>query len=112
MWALTQYNLGLVLTDLAGVEDGTSALQQAVDVFNASLEVYDENDSPVDWADAQDGLGWVLAQLGHRSGDPDLVQQGKEAMQRSFDFYRDYDGAVPYFEERLDQIEEWLRAVS
>jgi uncharacterized caspase-like protein len=112
MWALTQYNLGLVLTDLAGVEDGTSALQQAIDAFNASLEVYDENDSPVDWADAQDGLGWVLAQLGHRRGDPALVEQGKEAMQRSFAFYRDYDGAAPYFEERLDQIEEWLKAVS
>jgi hypothetical protein len=40
------------------------------------------------------------------------VEQGKDAMQRSFDFYRDYDGAAPYFEERLDQIEEWLAAVS
>jgi uncharacterized caspase-like protein len=111
MWALTQYNLGLVLTDLAAVEDGTDALQQAVDAFNASLEIYDENSS-VDWADAQDGLGWVLAQLGHRSGDAGLVQQGREAMQRSAEFYADYDGAASYFEERLAQIDEWLAAVS
>ena len=89
MWALTQYNLGLVLTDMAEVEDGVGALKQAVDAFNASLEVYDENDSPVDWADAQDGLGWVLARLGYRSKDADMVQQGREAMQRSFDYYRD-----------------------
>jgi uncharacterized caspase-like protein len=111
MWALTQYNLGLVLTDLAKVENGIDALEKAVDAFNASLEVYDDTGS-VDWADAQDGLGWVLADLGYRRGDADLVQQGKEAMEASFDFYRDYDGAAPYFEERLDQIEEWLAAVS
>ena len=100
-----------MLTDLAGVEDGTSALQQAVDAFNASLEVYDDTSS-ADWADAQDGLGWVLAQLGYRSGDADMVRQGKDAMEASFDFYRDYDGAAPYFEERLDQIEDWLKAVT
>jgi uncharacterized caspase-like protein len=111
MWALTQYNLGLVLTDLARVENGIDALEKAVDAFNASLEVYDDTGS-VDWADAQDGLGWVLADLGYRRQDADLVRQGKEATEASFDFYRDYDGAAPYFEERLDQIEEWLRAVS
>jgi uncharacterized caspase-like protein len=112
MWALTQYNLGLVLTDLAALEDGTEALRQAVDAFNASLEIYDADDSPVDWADVQDGLGWVLAQLGYRSDDAAMVGAGREAMQRSFDFYRDYDGAAPYFEERLRQIDDWLAAVS
>ncbi len=111
MWALTEYNLGLVLTDLAALEDGTDALQQAVDAFTAALEVYDDTGS-VDWADAQDGLGWALAQLGHRSGDSALVQQGKEAMQRSAGFYSDHDGAASYFEERLGQIDEWLAAVS
>ncbi|MEO7221423.1 MAG: caspase family protein [Devosia sp.] len=111
MWALTQYNLGLVLTDLAILEDGTEALQQAVDAFDASLEVYDDTGS-VDWADAQDGLGWVMAQLGHRSSDAGLVRHGREAMERAAEFYRDYDGAASYFEERLAQIDEWLAAVS
>lgn len=85
--------------------------QQSRPAFNASLEVYDDTGS-ADWADAQDGLGWALAQLGYRSGDASLVEEGKEAMDASFDFYRDYDGAAPYFEERLGQIEEWLKAVS
>ncbi len=111
-WALTQYNLGLVLTDLAAVEEGTTALEQAVVAFNASLETYDEQGYPTDWADAQDGLGWVLAQLGHRTGDPALVRQGREAMERSLAFYADYDGASAYFAERLNQIDEWLRDVS
>ncbi|MEO6014003.1 MAG: caspase family protein [Devosia sp.] len=111
-WALTNYNLGLVLTDLAKTEDDTAALEQAVAAFNASLEVYDRDDSTVDWADAQDGLGWVLAQLGHRTKDATLITQGKEAMQAALEIYADYDGAAPYFEDRLAQIDKWLKAVS
>ena len=107
MWALTQYNLGLVLTDLAAIEEGPEAARQAVEAFEASLQVYDDTGS-VDWADAQDGLGWVQAMLGYRTRDADMVRQGKAAMEASFDFYRDYDGAAPYFEERLAQIDAWL----
>ena len=40
------------------------------------------------------------------------LQQQMTAMQRSFEFYQDYDGATPYFEERLAQIDEWLASVS
>ena len=33
-------------------------------------------------------------------------------MQNSAEFYQDTEGAASYFEERLNQIDEWLAAVS
>jgi tetratricopeptide (TPR) repeat protein len=111
-WALTNYNLGLVLTDLAALEEGTGSLERAVAAFTATFDIYDENRSPTDWADAQDGLGWVQAMLGFRTHDADLIRQGRQAMELSYDYYRGQDGARAYFEERLARIDEWLAAVS
>jgi tetratricopeptide (TPR) repeat protein len=107
-WALTEYNLGLVLTDLAGIEDGTEALQQAVAAFGASLEVYGQTDSPVDWADAQDGLGWVQALLGQRTDDLALLKEGRAAVEAAYEVYKDYDGAGDYYEKRLARIDKMI----
>lgn len=111
-WALTQYNMGLVLTDLAAIEEGTGSLEQAVTAFNASLETYDANVYPTAWADAQEGLGWALAQLGFRTNDKALVEQGRAAMVNAYDYYGTQNGAAEYFDEKLAQIDEWARAVS
>jgi hypothetical protein len=112
-WALTNYNLGLVLTDIAVIrEASTNELEQAVAAYQSSLEIYDPDSTPTDWADVQDVMGWAMAMLGHRKGDADMVRQARQHMEASFDYYREQDGAVPYFEERLAQIDAWLAAVS
>jgi tetratricopeptide (TPR) repeat protein len=112
-WALTNYNLGLVLTDIATIrEASTDELEQAVAAYQSSLEVYDPDSTPTDWADVQDVMGWAMAMLGHRKGDAEMVRQARQHMEASFDYYREQDGAVPYFEERLAQIDAWLASVS
>ena len=112
MWALTQYNLGLVLTDLARVEDGTAALAaggrglQRV-ARGLRRRTIRRSTGPMRRTGSAGCWRSSASQRRRRSG-----QQGREAMQASFEFYRDYDGAAPYFEERLAQIDEWLTAVS
>lgn len=109
-WALTNYNLGLVLTDYAEYSDGPDELKRAVAAYEASLEVYDEGST--DWADVQDVMGWAMAKLGQRTADAGLLRQAREHMDAAYDFYRGQDGARAYFDERLNQIDEWLAAVS
>ncbi len=110
-WALTNYNLGLVLTDLAGFHpESTDQLERAVEVYQSSLEVYDEGST--DWADVQDVMGWAMAMLGYRSKDADMLRQAREHMEAAYDYYSSQDGAQAYFEERLGQIDTWLTAVS
>lgn len=110
-WALTNYNLGLVLTDLADFNpDSTAELERAVASYEASLEIYDVDTT--DWADVQDVMGWALGMLGFRTQNPEMIRQAREHMETSFDFYRGQDGARAYFEDRLDEIDKWLAAVS
>jgi uncharacterized caspase-like protein len=110
-WALTNYNLGLVLTDLADFHpDSTAELERAVDAYEASLEIY--NEGTTNWADVQDVMGWALGMLGFRTQNPEMLRQAREHMEVSYDFYRGQNGARAYFEDRLDQIDAWLDAVS
>jgi uncharacterized caspase-like protein len=111
-WALTNYNLGLALADLAAAGDGTEELKRAVAAYLLSLEVYDPDTAPTDWADVQDVMGWAMAMLGYRTQNAEMLQEARTHMEASYDYYRGQDGARAYFEERLGQIDDWLAAVS
>ncbi len=111
-WALTQYNLGLVQVDLADRTKDASDWQAAVDAFSAALEIYDADNSPADWADAQEYLGWAEANLGAATHDRDLIEQGREAVQSAYDYYRDQSGADDYYQDKLSAIDALLKSVS
>ena len=111
-WALTSYNVGLTLSDLGALLGDADTWQQAVDAFTASLEVYTEADSATDWADTEEGLGWALANLGARTRNRDLIAQGRAAMEEALRIYQNDDGAADYYGNKLDQIDEMLKAVS
>lgn len=72
----------------------------------------DDDDSPADWADSQEGLGWALANSGALQKDRDLVQQGRDAMQNAADYYHDQNGAQEYYDDKLAKIDKLLRATS
>ena len=89
----------------------TASRQQAVDVFTASLEVYTEDQSPSDYADAQEGLGWAEANLGFRTKDRELILHGRDAMKEALRIYQDYNGAEDYYKDRLAKIDKMLKSV-
>jgi len=101
-----------VLTDLADQAEDNAAWQQAIDVFTASLEVYTEDQSPSDYADAQEGLGWAEANLGFRTKDRDLILRGRDAMKEALRIYQDYNGAEDYYKDRLAKIDKMLKSVT
>lgn len=109
-WALTNYNLGLVLSDLGEEARDADAWRQAVDVFNAALEVYSD-DSTSDWADTQEYLGWAMAHLGALNKDPALIKDGRAAVQNAFAYYKDQNGAEEYYQDRLAAIDKLLKSL-
>jgi hypothetical protein len=82
-----------------------------VGAFAAALEVYDTEQFPIDWADSQEGLGWVLAMLGHRTDDPQLIADGRASMEAAYAYYAAQNGARAYFEEKLAAIEAMAASI-
>jgi hypothetical protein len=69
-WAMTQYNLGTVLSSLGARENSTARLEEAVTAFRAALMEGTRERMPLQWAATQNNLGNVLMGLGKReSGD-------------------------------------------
>ncbi len=56
-WAMTQNNLGNVLSTLGERESGTARLEQAVAAYRAALEEWTRERVPLGWATTQNNLG-------------------------------------------------------
>ncbi len=70
-WAMTQNNLGTVLSDLGtrtGGEEGAKLLQASVTAYENALVVYTREQLPQQWATTQNNLGNVYRNLGTRTG--------------------------------------------
>ncbi|MBV8119445.1 MAG: tetratricopeptide repeat protein, partial [Alphaproteobacteria bacterium] len=63
-WAMTKTLLGNALQKLGEGETGTASLEEAVETYNAALEVRDQ--APLDWAMTENDLGAALERLGER----------------------------------------------
>jgi tetratricopeptide (TPR) repeat protein len=81
-WAMTQNNLGTVLSDLGtrtGGEEGAKLLQASVTAYENALVVYTREQLPQDWAMTQNNLGNVYRNLGTRTGG----EEGAKLLQAS-----------------------------
>jgi tetratricopeptide (TPR) repeat protein len=65
-WAMTQNNLGTVLSTLGEREKGTARLEQAITAFADALLEYTRERVPLQWAMTQNNLGIALRRLGAR----------------------------------------------
>ncbi|HEX6369473.1 MAG TPA: tetratricopeptide repeat protein [Longimicrobium sp.] len=62
-WAMTQDNLGNVLSGLGELESDTAHLEEAVAAYRRALEVRTRERVPLDWAATQNNLGGTLLSL-------------------------------------------------
>jgi len=65
-WAITQYNLAVVLGDQAVRVEGAEAvalLEQTVDACRQALQVYTREQFPQQWATTQNNLATAESQL-------------------------------------------------
>jgi len=81
-WAVTQNNLGVVLTTLGERESGTARLDQAVVAYREALQEYTRDRVPLNWAATQHNLGRVLTTLGGR-------EWGSEQLEEAVASYRE-----------------------
>jgi tetratricopeptide (TPR) repeat protein len=87
-WAMTQNNLGGVLTKLGEREDGTQRLEQAVAAYRAALEVRTRERVPLDWAMTENNLGTALATLGAREDGTGQLEEAVEAFRGALEVFR------------------------
>ena len=69
-WAMTQNNLGNVLSNMGERADGKAALdylKSSENAFREALKVRTQKDMPAAWAATQNNLGNVLRNLGERA---------------------------------------------
>jgi tetratricopeptide (TPR) repeat protein len=84
---MTQNNLGSALDALARRSEGAQAfqyLQQAVDAYHRSLQVYTREQLPQNWAATQHNLGIALDDL----ADLSEGAQASQYLQQAIDAYR------------------------
>lgn len=74
-WAMTQNNLGVVLSHLGNRESGTARLDEAVAAYGEALKVHTRSQAPLQWAMTQDNLGNVLAILGEREAGTERLEE-------------------------------------
>jgi hypothetical protein len=65
-WAGIQNNLGRVLAKLGQRENGTEALQNAVEAFREALTVFDDERAPYYKRDGEENLNRVLTLITER----------------------------------------------
>ncbi len=76
---MSQNNLGIVLSVLGQQQEGTEALDEAVEAFRAALKVYTRASLPFDWANTQSNLGNTLRTLGESRDDVLAFEQAVQA---------------------------------
>jgi tetratricopeptide (TPR) repeat protein len=78
-WAMTQVNLGNVLTDLGRRESATARLEEALVAYRAALGEYTPERAPLNWATTQTDLGNALFALGERESDTAHLEEAVSA---------------------------------
>jgi hypothetical protein len=53
----------------------------------------------------------VLAMLGQRTGDAQMIADGRAAMEAAYAYYAPQNGAQAYFEEKLAIIDELAASI-
>ena len=82
-WAITQNNLGTVLSALGRRREGSESikyLNDAVSVYRAALEVQTRTASPQKWAATQNNLGIALYDLGRRMEGSESIRYLNDAV--------------------------------
>ncbi len=80
--AATFVALGKVLGMIGQRRKGTRYLEDAIDAFREALRLFNPELTPMQWANAQNGLGNALGWLGQRSADDALLKQSIEAFEQ------------------------------
>ncbi|MGI9508234.1 MAG: tetratricopeptide repeat protein [Geminicoccaceae bacterium] len=96
-WADIQNDLGNTLRALGELDSGTDLLEQAVDAFDAALEIRTREQVQVslDWAWTQNDRGYTLAFLGQRNKDVKQLEEAIQSCQNALEeFSRDDSAAI------------------
>ena len=80
-WSLLQVSLGSALMGLYELDQrsGNDLPQQAAIAYRASLEVLTFKDNPIGWAEAKEGLGNALVEIGYNNSDSSYLNQGLDS---------------------------------
>jgi len=77
--------LGQALGILGRQQSGTAALDQAVNAFEAALELRDRDRRPYDWAATQNHLGNAMGSLGQRQQSLELLERSAAAFEAALE---------------------------
>ena len=109
-WAITQSNLGGVLSALGGREAATERLEEAVGIYREALQEVTRERAPLDWAMMQNNLGGVLAMLGEHEAGIERLEEAvgayREALQE-----RTPDRVPVAWEETRVNLEQAQQAI-
>jgi tetratricopeptide (TPR) repeat protein len=78
-WAMTQNNLGTVLSTLGGRQSGAARLEEAVSAYRAALLESTRERVPLHWAATQNNLGNALSILGKRESGTGRLEEAVTA---------------------------------
>ena len=89
-WSELQGALGTALMGLYDLDQksGNELPQQAAIAYRASLEVLTLKDNPIGWAEAKQGLGNALEELGHNNSDSATLNQAIDAYNDSLKVFK------------------------
>ena len=85
--AALHVTLGNALFALGEREAGPERLEQAIDAFQAALQVYTIKSMPFDWAMTQNNLGVAFARLGEREAGPERLERAIDVFQAALQVY-------------------------
>ena len=77
--AVLRVAFGNALTTLGARDSGTKRFEQAVEAYQAAIEVLTRERVPLDWAMTQNNLGNALQALGERESGTERLEQAVEA---------------------------------
>ena len=88
-WAMTQNNLGNVLTSMEERENNTDRLKQAVAAYTEALKERTRERVPLDWAMTQNNLGFALSRKGERENNTDQLEQAITAYSNALEVFKE-----------------------
>lgn len=77
--AAIQNSLGNILAALGQQQRNADLFSKAIASFNHALEVFNQEESPLDWAATQSNLGAALQALGRQESDSKLLNKSIDA---------------------------------
>lgn len=95
-WAETQNRLGNILGAIGQQQHDAESFQKAVECFAQALEVYKQEDTPLEWAATQANLATALQALGRLESDTNTLNKAVDA----------YTAALLVYTKK-DTPEEW-----